>query len=213
MEAPSFQLSMRSFSAAAKRFSLFSVSGAFMPANERAPAINVAAAQFPEGKSEKALWKIADSVRSKRYVAVLAGRVFLALVFERLQRRDKTRPRIVRHQHLIYIAQFGGLERIGESAAVIVDEAGSLGDRVLGLLYLVTKDDVDRALGTHHGDLGARVCVVEIAANVFRGHDVVGAAVGLARDHGDFRHGRLAVGEEQLRAVANDAAELLRRAR
>src|SRR5260370_32415299 len=133
---------MRSFSAEAKRFSLFSVSGAFMPANERARALNVAAALFREGKLEKALWKIADSVRSKRYIAVLAGRVFLALVFERLERRDKTRPRIVRHQHLIYIAQFRGLERIGESAAVIVDEAGFFPDRGPCPVWFVAKEQV-----------------------------------------------------------------------
>ncbi len=41
-------------------------------------------------------------------------------------------------------------------------------------------------------------------------HDVVGAAVGLARDHGHLGHGRLGEGEEQLRPVLDQAAVLLR---
>ncbi len=48
---------------------------------------------------------------------------------------------------------------------------------------------------------------------MLRAHDVVGAAVRLARDHGELGHGRLAVGVEQLRPVLDDAAVLLRDAR
>ena len=40
-------------------------------------------------------------------------------------------------------------------------------------------------------------------------HHVVGAAVGLARDHGDLRHRALGVGVQQLGAVLDDAAVLL----
>ena len=65
--------------------------------------------------------------------------------------------------------------------------------------------------GPHHGDLGGRPRDVEVRADVLRAHDVVGAAVGLARDDGELGHGRLAVGIEELRAVADDAAALLRR--
>ncbi len=48
---------------------------------------------------------------------------------------------------------------------------------------------------------------------MLRAHDVVGAAIGLARDHRDLGHGRLGEGEEQLRAVLDDGAVFLRRAR
>jgi hypothetical protein len=44
----------------------------------------------------------------------------------------------------------------------------------------------------------------------FDAHDVVRAAVGLARDDGELGHRGLAVGVEQLGAVADDAAVLLR---
>ncbi len=44
-------------------------------------------------------------------------------------------------------------------------------------------------------------------------HHVVGAAVGLARDDRDLRHGGLGVGEQQLGAVLDQAAILLRGAR
>ena len=46
-----------------------------------------------------------------------------------------------------------------------------------------------------------------------RAHRQVGAAVGLAQDHLDLRHGRRRVGEQQLGAVADDAAVLLLHAR
>ena len=48
---------------------------------------------------------------------------------------------------------------------------------------------------------------------MFGRHHAVSAAVGLAGDHGDFRHGRLGVGVEDLGAVANGAAVFLRRSR
>src|SRR3989441_10710353 len=45
---------------------------------------------------------------------------------------------------------------------------------------------------------------------LFRGHDAVRAPVRLPRDHGQLGHRRLAEGIEELRAVLDDAAELLR---
>ena len=45
---------------------------------------------------------------------------------------------------------------------------------------------------------------------MLRAHHVVGAAIGLAGDQGHLRHRRLGKGEQQLRAVLDDAAMLLR---
>src|SRR6202042_980098 len=70
-------------------------------------------------------------------------------------------------------------------------------------------DDVDRALGTHHRDLGRRPGVVEVGEHVLGRHHVVGAAVGLAGDDGELRHRRLGVGVEELGAVADDPVPLL----
>ena len=64
--------------------------------------------------------------------------------------------------------------------------------------------------GPHHRDLGRRPGEVEVGADVLRAHDVVRAAVRLARDHRQLRHRRLGVGVEELRAVADDPAPLLR---
>src|SRR5690348_16677629 len=44
---------------------------------------------------------------------------------------------------------------------------------------------------------------------MFRAHHAIGAAVGFARDHGNFRNGGFRIRIEQLGAVADDAAELL----
>jgi len=53
---------------------------------------------------------------------------------------------------------------------------------------------------THH---------TKLTLEVLGGHDVVGAAVGLARDDGDLGHSGLGVRVQQLGAVADDAAVLL----
>ena len=45
------------------------------------------------------------------------------------------------------------------------------------------------------------------------GHHVIGAAIGFARDAGDERHRALRIGEEQLRAMLDEAAIFLRRSR
>ena len=60
--------------------------------------------------------------------------------------------------------------------------------------------------GAHDRDLRGRPGEVDVAAEVLGAHDVVGAAVGLAGDHGDLRDGRLGVGVDQLGAAADDAA-------
>ncbi len=61
----------------------------------------------------------------------------------------------------------------------------------------------------HDGDLRRREREVDVRANVLARHDVVRAAVRLAQDDGDLRHGGLGEREEQLRAVLDDAAVLL----
>src|SRR5262245_24126802 len=47
---------------------------------------------------------------------------------------------------------------------------------------------------------------------MLRRHDVVGAAIGLAGDDGDFRHGRLGEGEQELGPVLDQAFTTLRSA-
>ena len=68
---------------------------------------------------------------------------------------------------------------------------------------------LDGALDAHDRDARRRPRQVDVAPDVLRAHDVVGAAVRLAGDDRHLGHRRLAVGVEQLGAVADDAAVLL----
>src|SRR6266511_2652866 len=85
--------------------------------------------------------------------------------------------------------------------------------RIDRLLQLLPKDDVHRSLGAHDGDLRSRPGEVEVGSDVLRAHDVVRPSVGLAGDHRELRHRRLAVRIEELRTVTNDPAPFLRRPR
>ena len=73
----------------------------------------------------------------------------------------------------------------------------------------VAEDDVDRPLDAHDRDLGGGPREVHVAPDVLAAHDVIGAAIGLARDDRQLGHRRLAVRIEQLRAMADDSAVLL----
>src|SRR5439155_1613682 len=72
---------------------------------------------------------------------------------------------------------------VSELLAVVGDELLAPVVRVVSLVQLAPKDDVDRALWAHHGDLRGRPGEVEVRADVLRAHDVVRPAVRLARDH------------------------------
>src|SRR5438132_13241154 len=102
--------------------------------------------------------RLAISIRlnirgSERYVAVLAGRIAIALVLEHLERADQPRPRIVRHQHLIYIAQLRRLEWVRESSPIILDQPRALLFGIFGANQLAAKNYVDGLLRSHHRDL------------------------------------------------------------
>ena len=77
-------------------------------------------------------------------------------------------------------------------------------------LDLAAEDHVDGALGAHDGDLRGRPRERGVGPEVLGVHDDVRAAVGLARDHGHLRHGGLAERVQELRAVPDDPAVLLR---
>src|SRR5205814_273832 len=78
---------------------------------------------------------------------------------------------------------------------------------------LRTEDDAYRRLRPGDGDAARGPREVDIGAQVLRAHGDVGAAVGLAQDQRDLRHRGLGVGVNELGAVRDDAAVLLRRAR
>ena len=127
-----------------------------------------------------------------------------ALAGRDLERRDQHRACRPRLDHLVDVAALGGVVRVREALLVVGDQLGAARLRVVRLLELLAEDDVDGSLRPHHRDLGRRPGDVEVGADVLRTHDVVGAAVGLARDHRQLRHGRLRECVEKLRTVADD---------
>src|SRR5262245_5054611 len=87
----------------------------------------------------------AGVARLERDVAMLLGRVPVALVLQHLEGADEARTRVLGTDDLVDVAELGRLEGIGEGLAVLRLEPRPLGLGVLRLLDLVPEDDVDRA--------------------------------------------------------------------
>ena len=138
------------------------------------------------------------------------GRVRVALVAEHRQRADEPGARLARPDHLVDVAERRGLVRVGELLAVLGDVArrAPRPDRPPSPARRGT-----RCSTAPSGPITAISAVgireVDVGADVLGRHDVVGAAVRLARDHGQLGHGRLGERVEQLGAVLDDAAALL----
>src|SRR2546426_6021700 len=87
-------------------------------------------------------------------VAMLLGRVPVALVLQHLERADQARARVGGLDDLVDVAELGGHVRVGEGVPVLGDQALALGGGILRPLDLVAEDDVDGAVGPHDRDLG-----------------------------------------------------------
>ena len=127
------------------------------------------------------------------------------------ERRDQPRARAPGLDHVVEVAALGGDVGVGEAlAGTRRSAAASRGRRVVGRRDLLAEDDLDRAL-RRPSRRSRRVGQARFRSPrmCLRAHDVVGAAVGLARDDGELRHRRLAVGVEQLGAVLDDPVPLL----
>src|SRR5712692_11803830 len=81
--------------------------------------------------------------------------------------------------------------------------------RVSRLVDFLPEGDLDSALGTHDGELRGWPGEVEVATDVLRTHHVVRPSVGLPRDDSHLGDRRLAVGVQELRAIADDPSVLL----
>src|SRR4051812_23178249 len=126
---------------------------------------------------------------SERDVAMLLSGICLALRLQHLEGSNHLWPGLGRPDDVVDIATGRGDVRVRELCLVRRNEPATLGRLVLGSGKLVLVDDVDRTVGAHDGDLGARPCEVDVAADVLAAHYVVRAAVGLSRDDGDLRDG------------------------
>ena len=69
---------------------------------------------------------------------------------------------------------------------------------------LLAEDDLDRALGAHHADLGRRPRDDQVGLVRAAAHHVVAGAVGLAQHDRDLRDGGVRGRVQHLRAVADD---------
>src|ERR1022692_4036439 len=149
----------------------------------------------------------------QRNVAMFLARRGVHLVLQHAKRADHARASFARLDHIVDEAALGGDERVGEALAKLFGLLRAHGFAVGGRRELAAIDDVHRALRSHDGDFGAGPRQVDVRANVLGSHHAISAAVRLARDDGDLRHGGLGVGVEQLGAMADDPAEFLSGAR
>src|SRR2546428_11107825 len=90
-------------------------------------------------------------------VAMLLGRVPVALVLQHLERADEARAGVGGLDDLVDVAELGGLVGGGEGAPVVGDQTLALGGGGLRPPDLVAGDDVDRSVGPHDRDLGGGV--------------------------------------------------------
>src|SRR3989475_9621317 len=146
---------------------------------------------------------------SERDVAVLLRRSALSFRSEDGERVNHAGPRFRGFDHVVEVSHPGGDVWVRKAIAVLAHELLLPPLRVLRLLDLLLEDDRDRAFRTHDRELRRRPSEVEVPADVLRTHDVVRPAVRFPRDDRDLRDGRLAEGEQELRAVTDDAVVLL----
>ena len=104
--------------------------------------------------------------------------------------------------HGVDVAPLGGDVRVEQPLGVVGLERRPLLRRRPPL------QDRRRLAGAHHGQLGPRPGEADVVAHRLGVHDDVRPAVALAQDHADPRHGRPAVGEHELGAVADHAPPL-----
>ena len=139
----------------------------------------------------------------------LGGDVLL-FAGELLERTDYAEARVARFDDIVDVALLGGLVRVGEELVVFLLLLFEDGLRVLRIgLDVLGVENVHGTVGTHHGDVGGRPGVVDVAAELLAAHHDVGTAVALAEGDGHLRNRSLAIGVQKLRTVGDDGAVFL----
>ena len=105
-----------------------------------------------------------------------------------------------RLDNVIYVSTFRSLQWVGKCAFVL---------GCLSLTILTSEYDFDCSLGAHDSNLGRGPRVVIVSVEVLRGHDIVGASVGLPGDEGNLGHCGFGICVEEFRTVLNNTSELL----
>src|SRR5262245_27454050 len=91
-------------------------------------------------------WLTLVLVDLQRNVSVLAPRVLELLVAEHRQRAANPLPGVAGHDHVVDVPAPPRNKRIGELLAILFSQFGN----AIRIIPLLAKDDLDRALGTHH---------------------------------------------------------------
>src|ERR1700693_6610078 len=139
---------------------------------------------------------------SQRDVAVLFLGVGVALGFQGAEGADDAGAGSGVLDYGVDVSALSGYEGIGEAVAefgnFFAAQRFAFGFR--GFLQFTFVNNVDGAFRAHDGDFRGGPGEIGVGADVFGGHDAIGAAVGFAGDDGDFWHGRFREGEEQFGA-------------
>src|SRR6202008_667131 len=119
---------------------------------------------------------------SQRNVVVLFPGILELLVPEHGERAADALAGRVRQDHVVDEAARARDERVGELLPVLL---GAVGDLLL-VADIGAENDPDGALRAHHCNLRRGPGEIDVAADVLGAHDVIGPAIGLARDDGDL---------------------------
>src|SRR6266436_6379090 len=148
---------------------------------------------------------------SQRDVAVFFLGVGVALGFQGAEGGDEADARGGGLDYGVDVAALGSYEGVSKAVAEFSDffaaQGFAFGFR--NFFQLAFVDDVDGAFRAHDGDFRGGPGEIGVGADVLGGHDAIGAAVGFAGDDRDFGDSGFGVGEEQLGAMLDDAAEFL----
>src|SRR6266705_3683325 len=93
---------------------------------------------------------------SERNVGVFLRRPGLSFRPEDRERVDHAGPRLLRFDHIVEVSHTRSDVWVREAIAIFAHEFLLPPLRVLRLLDFLLEDDLDRALGTHDGDLRGR---------------------------------------------------------
>src|SRR5690606_32384073 len=118
--------------------------------------------QYGEEQTRKPTPPCVMPDRSERDVPVLAPGVIQLLVLQHRQRTAHALARLVRHDHVVDETARARHEGVGEARLVLGFPCGDF----LRVVLLAAEDDLDRALGAHHRDLGRRPGQIHIAAQM-----------------------------------------------
>ena len=148
----------------------------------------------------------------ERNVAVLLGRTHFLLVQEGAQCEGDLGAGFFRIDDFRDLAHAGRHVRVVEGLPVFFQKFSLALGLFRGVFHgfqLAAVKHRNSAFRAHHGDFRAGPGENGVSAQVLAAHGDIGAAVGFAHDQGDLGHRGLGVGEDELGAVADDAAAFL----